>query len=188
MDPRDSDQDLRDIAGDIIRGVKREYDSNTGLVIADGYHEQAIRELPNAHFYGLRSNSPAGTEVVIAYTEGGLIVVGERGSLPSGVAEPAAGATKLYNSQGCEVHLDENGDIVHEPKSGRHIKLGSGATQFVAMANKVLTELNSIQTWANSHTHDTAGVQPGGSTLTSATGKPTMSAPGSVEATKAKVE
>jgi hypothetical protein len=65
----------------------------------------------------------------------------------------------------------------------------SAAADFVALAEKVLTELQAIQTLINAnvsvfnvHTH----IAPGGSTSATATPESTMSAPGSVAATKLK--
>jgi hypothetical protein len=184
MDPRDTDQDLRDIAGDIIRGVKREYDTTTGLVVVNGFHEQPISEVPNAHFYGFRSNSPVDTEVVIAYTEGGVIVVGERGNLPSGVSEPAAGATKLYNAQGCEVHLDEDGNVVHVPKSGKFVLLGSAsASHKIALGDTTDQHLGNIAEKYDAHTH--TAPSGGGTTTTPSLIVGSLS---SVQASKVKAE
>ncbi len=67
------------------------------------------------------------------------------------------------------------------------LKVGSSAaSDFVALASKVLTELNTLQTWANSHTHIIGLVQPGVGSITSATGLPAAGAPGSVACTKLK--
>lgn len=41
---------------------------------------------------------------------------------------------------------------------GSDIKLGKGATDFVALASKIEDELDSLRTWLNSHTHPTAGL------------------------------
>jgi hypothetical protein len=55
------------------------------------------------------------------------------------------------------------------------IDFGDAPTDFVALASKVLTELQAIRTWANSHTH--SGVITGAGTTGTAT---PMSAPSSV--------
>jgi len=60
------------------------------------------------------------------------------------------------------------------------LKLGSGA-DFVALAAKVLTELNAIKTWADVHVHPT-GMGPSGPPATP------MTQPGSVAASKVKAE
>lgn len=56
-----------------------------------------------------------------------------------------------------------------------------GSVDFVALAEKVLTELEAIKTWADAHTHPT-GVGPSGVPTTP------MTAPSSVAATKLKAE
>lgn len=67
------------------------------------------------------------------------------------------------------------------------LKVGSSAaSDFVALASKVITELTSLQTWANSHTHLVAGAMTGGPGITTATGLPTKTAPGAVAASKLK--
>jgi len=40
------------------------------------------------------------------------------------------------------------------------IKIGKDATDFVALASKVMTELAAIRTWANAHTHGGAAATP----------------------------
>lgn len=66
------------------------------------------------------------------------------------------------------------------------LTLGDGTSDFVALANQVLTQLNAIQTWANSHTHPVPGVTTGpGATTSSVTSSP-LSPPSSVAATKVK--
>ena len=69
--------------------------------------------------------------------------------------------------------------------SATHVQVGAAATDFVAMNQKVLAELNSIATALSAHVH--AGVTPGpGSTGTTAA--PPYTPPADVAATKLKSE
>jgi hypothetical protein len=63
------------------------------------------------------------------------------------------------------------------------IKLGKTATDFVALASKVATELAAIKLWANTHTHPV----PAGPGTSSPTATP-MSDPGSVAAAHVKAK
>lgn len=66
------------------------------------------------------------------------------------------------------------------------VKIGAGAVDFVALATKVLAELQKIQTWANTHTHT---YNPGPlAAAQTAPGTPPLTAPSSVAATKAQAE
>jgi len=58
------------------------------------------------------------------------------------------------------------------------IDFGDSPTDFMALASKVLSELQAIRTWANGHTH--SGVTAGGGTSGIAT---PMGAPSSVAST-----
>jgi hypothetical protein len=99
------------------------------------------------------------------------------------VSEPAAGATKLYNSQGCEVHLDGNGDIIHKPKSSRFVLLGSAsASHKIALGDTTDQHLGNIAEKYDQHTH----TDPQGGI----TGVPSLlvGSLSSVQATKVKAE
>jgi hypothetical protein len=78
----------------------------------------------------------------------------------------------LGKDGGSQIHIKPTGEI--------HIGSES-ASDFVALAQKVLTELQSIQTWANLHTH----VAPSGATGTAI---PSLNSPGSVAAAKTKAD
>jgi hypothetical protein len=85
----------------------------------------------------------------------------------------------------------DSGDVTPIDPAAREIdapsiKLGSGAVDFIALAAKVLIELQAIQTWALAHTH-VYNPGPGGPVPT-ATALPALTAPGSVAATKARAE
>lgn len=69
--------------------------------------------------------------------------------------------------------------------SGNPVLLGdSTAAEFVALANKVLAELQNIKTWADAHVHSGVTTGPG---ITGAPSVP-MPSPGSVECTKVKAK
>jgi hypothetical protein len=70
---------------------------------------------------------------------------------------------------------------------------GSSATEFVALATKVLTELNNVKNWADPHVHAAGAYTTAGGPVTGYSGVATdpltalpkpMPAPGSVAATK----
>lgn len=68
------------------------------------------------------------------------------------------------------------------------IKIGASASDFVALAAKVLTELQDIKSWADTHTHTTtATVSTGSAGVVSVPTTP-MPAPNSVAATMVKAE
>ena len=68
------------------------------------------------------------------------------------------------------------------------IKVGASASDFVALAAKVLTELQDIKSWADTHTHTTtATVSTGSAGVVSVPTTP-MPAPSSVAATLVKAE
>lgn len=96
----------------------------------------------------------------------------------------ADGETALYHKDGAKVHCKADGSIVLVPSGAGLVHVGADpGSEFVALASKVLTELQSIKTDFDLHTH---AYIPG--TLASApTAVPAaMTAPASVAATKAK--
>ncbi len=79
---------------------------------------------------------------------------------------------------------------LHISNDGSVIKIGDGASEFIALAQKVLTELTNITNAFNGHTHSVVlGLcTAGGATGTAvSTGGPSYT-PQSVAATKAKAE
>ena len=142
-------------------------------------------DLDICQHYGFFSIPPDDTEAVLLDTDAGPATVAERYPPPTttAVSGLATGSVVTYGlDSGQFIHFHPDGSVYVEPKTGKFIHLGDGATQFVAMANKVLTELQSIRTQHNAHVHATAAVGP--------PVIPTvlMTAPGAVAATKAKVE
>jgi hypothetical protein len=119
---------------------------------------QTIPGMPVVFPFGFLSLLPTGDEyeVTVLETASGVIGVSMRNALPSGVPTPAEGDSIQYSSKGGYTHHDADGDTVVEPTDSNFIKLGAGATDFVALAQKVLTELGKIETAYNTHTHPTA--------------------------------
>jgi len=154
-----------------------------GRITGIGHAEQVLEGVHKGHPYGQEGNSPAAAELVYLETAGGLIVVTERNTLPSGVTACATGESQTYGNGGSYHKHTAAGDQVLEPKPGQFLKLGAGAVEFIAMANLVMTELEAQRKWINEHVHPTAATGP-----PSAPTPPLMEAPSSVAATKAKVE
>ncbi len=117
---------------------------------------------------------------MVSGTEGVVPVFDRRFSLSDLVAVPSA-PSPLSSPPDPTAYDAAWGVLFGQLKVG-----SSAATDFAALASKVLTELNTLQTWANSHTHIIGLVQPGVGSITSATGLPAAGAPGSVACTKLK--
>jgi phage gp45-like len=159
MEPRDTiGPQVRQAAVQAFRGYKTAY--NSGLITGVGFEGQTLANVHHAQPYGLRSNPPTDHELVYLQTAGGLIIVTSREDAADfsayGLTEPADSAVMLYNSQGCSIHLDENGDIIHEPKSGRHIKLGDGATKALVLDGDDVKQGSAMKTWMDAVTTATS--------------------------------
>lgn len=85
---------------------------------------------------------------------------------------------------------DSNGSSRIVIKPGGEIDMGAAAAQFVAMNEKVLSELNAIKTAFNSHTHTAGTFEAGTTAVTGVSGGPNASyTPGSsVGSTNLKAE
>lgn len=150
------------------------------VVILDGETREGVERFQP---YGLTSVPLDGAEAVV------LAVGGRRDHLLAVVVDDrrhrkkdlAAGEVALYTDEGASVHLKRGRIVVTDDE----IRLGSdSATQFVAMANKVSTELAALKTILTTPPVSTASFLDGGTTLLTA-----LSAwPGSVAATKVKAE
>lgn len=161
----------------ISRGVIERVNDNrkTQRVQATLLSEECEDDIEMLQPYGLSFVPPIGSEFV-ALAVGGArshtvgLGAGKPGDRPIG-ANAAEGG--LYTSGTYRVFIDEDG-VVH---LGERV-----ADDYVALAAKVLTELQAIRTWANTHKH--TGVTTGSGT--SATPDITLAAPASVAATKVK--
>jgi phage baseplate assembly protein V len=132
--------------------------------------------------YGFSSIPLEGAEAVVVFPNGdrahALIVgVDDRRHRPTG-GEP--GEVVMYSDEGDEVALRRGNKIV--ASTSGEVLLGSdAATAFVALANLVKSELDTIRSQYNGHTH----VETGGTT---AVPVPLIDPIGDVEATKVKAE
>jgi hypothetical protein len=98
-------------------------------------------------------------------------------AIPAGRSFAAGKATGPIGSSG----IDSHAAVIEAAM----LLLGSsGATDFVALAAKVLSELQAIQTWANTHVHPGVIIGPASTGVAA----PPMLNPGSVAATKVKAE
>jgi phage gp45-like len=92
--------------------------------------------------------------------------------------DQATGDTRLYDEHGGEVDMTATGIKLHQ----------GGATDFVALAAKVLTELNDIRTKFDAHTHVTTATIDAGPVGALAPPAPPMGAASSTAAAKVKAE
>lgn len=159
MNPRPStDADLLDVGAAVFHGHVSARDDN-GQYSGVGYSGQKFHAALTAYPYGFRSYAPLNTGLVLTHSPAGLLVLSQEGNLPEGVTEPLSGEALLYNAQGCQVHLDANGDVKVMQKSGRFVNMGS-SPEFVALASLVNTEMDRIQRAHDLHKHPTAATGP----------------------------
>lgn len=148
MEPPDTSTDaaLAAIGAAVFHGHV-ESRNDKGRYSGVGHAGEPIKEALTAYPYGFRSYAPANTGLVFTRSAAGLLVLSQENALPDGVSEPLNGETLLYNAHGAQVHLDENGDIIHEPKAGRYIKLGDGAAKKVALDGDRCPGTELMNTW-----------------------------------------
>lgn len=168
--PRALDEMEQEAVASCMRGSCKAmtFDASTRLVLlqSTGHGGQAnpddpafkpevLNQVPVAFPYGFLSLAPGGSkiETQLLETASGVLCIAVRCALPAGVPTPAAGDSVQFGSAGAYAHVPASGDTVLEPNSGRVVKAGSDATDFVALAAKVLTELGKIETAYNAHTH-----------------------------------
>lgn len=143
--------------------------------LLDGETRDAVERFQE---YGFTSvPGPEGCEGAVIFVAGnrahGIIVATEDRNLrPTGLNQ---GDVALYHTGGIRVYLDDGNDKV---------ELGNSPTDFVALAQKVLTELQAIKTAYDTHTH--GGVTTGGGATTGPVVP--MPAPSSVAADEVKAK
>ncbi len=169
MNPRDNDPDgdLMEIAAAVFHGRVAAMDAN-GNYSGIGHNAQPFSGAITARPYGLRSRAPVNTGLVLTHSQAGLMVLSNVNALPTGVTEPLEGETLLYNSQGAQVRLDENGDVDIVQKSGRFVNIGS-SPRLAALASLVNDELDSIQGQLSGHKHSGVTTGPGTSGVSDST-------------------
>lgn len=106
-----------------------------------------------------------------------------RHSLGYPIAIPGAARpdSKAIADSSTDLIVGKDGTNSQIKVSATDIQVGKGATDFVALASKVLTELNSIRTQFNAHVHVETGASTNAPTVL-------MTAPASVAATIAKAK
>ena len=136
-----------DVGTAIFHGYVESMDAN-GNYHGVGFNGQPLSGVLTARPYGFRSRAPKNTGLVLTYSQAGLLVLSQINALPSGVSEPESGETLLYNSQGAQVKLDKNGDILAVQKSGRYVLLGNNPTKLVALDGDDCDSNTTFDTWA----------------------------------------
>jgi len=124
-----------------------------------------------------RPTSGEGVAVAVGGNPDNLIVLG-LANFSNRPTDLAAGDTSLHDEHGGEVHLSETGIEIHQ----------GGVTDFVALAAKVLTELNDIRTKFDAHIHTTTATVGVGPVGVIAPPTVSMGAASSVAADKVKAE
>jgi phage gp45-like len=99
----------------------------------DAANQELLQEedLEHMQHFGFES-FPAGdgdTEGIVVGADGGEACIAERRVLPTTLAALVAGESRTYGEDGQSILHKTGGDIEAEPKSGQHVKLGSGATK-----------------------------------------------------------
>jgi phage baseplate assembly protein V len=154
--------------------------------------DQTADDVEHFQPYGFTSSPPAGSEAVVVSIGGNTdhliaVVVTDRSSRLAGLLTKDSA---IYTDDGNKVHCKSaDGSIAAVPSSSGLVHLGADAgAEFVALADKVLTELQSIKSDFDAHTHAAGTLQDSvPAPCTGATATPTaMTAPSSVAATKVK--
>jgi len=141
--------------------------------------DDADRMLPSGYY----ARPPDGTEGLVVETDAGPAVIGERSDCPISLQQ---GELALCHWDGDTWVKIGSVDVEIRCKSTGTLTLsGGGSVDFVALAAKVLTELQAIQTALATHTH--GGVTTGAGT-SGPPAAPPYTAPASVGSTRVKVE
>jgi len=121
-------------------------DGGCKAVGADG----DVDQLDGTDYYeppGIALGSLAGLEGAKIDDDSDTPIVLPRGTRPSGIPTPVAGSCLLYGPNGEYVYPNSSGDIEAEPKSGRTVKLGSGATKAVGLDGDTVNAGRSMAAW-----------------------------------------
>lgn len=124
--------------------------------------------------YGIASEAPDGTEVIILAVNGGASNRVSVAELPQNAPDLEPGEVCIWSKHGQRVHLTKDGDVVVLPASGRSVLLGSAdgaAVDAVVTLGRLNQELGALKDWLNSHTH----VAPMGGGTTSNANVPLLS-------------
>lgn len=182
----------RELTSLAYRAILAAFDDGQVQVAAHGANMPAADQeviqadgLDLVQHYGVRTRPPKDTELVLLPTvdSDGECVIGENDEPPSGLPALGDKDVQWYTSSGQYVHLDDDGDMVLEPISGKDVLLGSGATKAIAVNGDSVYPTSSFATYLN-NLYTAAYGSPPGTPITSATQIATVTA----STTKAKAE
>lgn len=142
------------------------YETEEGSIQAYGHDEDEILQKTDCvkyEQYGFCSRIREGVEICCIPMESDEIAI--IGTFHNERPTLTAGQSCMWDDQDNQILLKaddggididaQNGDV--QVKADDYILLGDGATDFVALATLVKTELQAIITWANAHKHIETG-------------------------------
>jgi hypothetical protein len=117
----------------------------------DPDNQELVQEIDVDHIqhFGFES-FPAvdgATEGIKVDADGGEACIAERRVLPSGLAALVVNESRTYGEDGQSILHKTGGDIEAEPKAGKHVKLGNGATLAVVIQGDSVVQSAALQTW-----------------------------------------
>ena len=131
-----------------------------GIYSCDGYRHpddpESVVVAKRAQHYGLCSEPPNdGTCVAVAVAVGGgasnRVAVAEYSTNTPEIEE---GEVVLWTKAGQRVLLNKDGDVIVIPAAGRKVLLGSATgTDPVVLKSELNSQLSTLKTWLNGHTH-----------------------------------
>lgn len=131
-----------------------------GIYSCDGYRHpddpESVVVAKRAQHYGLCSEPPNdGTCVAVAVAVGGgasnRVAVAEYSTNTPEIEE---GEVMLWTKFGQRVLLNKDGDVIVIPAAGRKVLLGSATgTDPVVLKSELNSQLSTLKTWLNGHTH-----------------------------------
>lgn len=131
-----------------------------GIYSCDGYRHpddpESVVVAKRAQHYGLCSEPPNdGTCVAVAVAVGGgasnRVAVAEYSTNTPEIEE---GEVMLWTKFGQRVLLNRDGDVIVIPAAGRKVLLGSATgTDPVVLKSELNSQLSTLKTWLNGHTH-----------------------------------
>ena len=150
-------------AARLVRKVTIQGRSDVGYYSTDTYGVAPTDGEPSMtaqryQLYGVTSEPPQGTEVILLAVNGGSsnrVAVAE---LPQNVPAIEADEVLIWAKAGQRVLLNKDGDVVVYPATGRNVILGSasgGDCDPVVTRGELNSVLSSLRTAFNGHLHPT---------------------------------
>ena len=131
-----------------------------GIYSCDGYRHpddpESVVVAKRGQHYGFCSEPPNdGTCVAVAVAVGGgasnRVAVAEYSTNTPEIEE---GEVLLWAKAGQRVLLNKDGDVIVIPAAGRKVLLGSATgTDPVVLKSELNSQLSTLKTWLNGHTH-----------------------------------